>query len=220
MHPILLKLLWLMTGFVYLAGRLLYKLKVEGLENLPKSGPYILIFNECGFAGSTFTSMVLSRLIMSGRMEKPTGWSFEDTWQHPAWRWIFRRSDIGLIPAGRGQAVPVMLEGYRALNAGRVLVINPDGSISLDGRIPPLKTGTAWLALRTGVPLVPLVANKAAYAVWPLWAARPRLSGRITVTMGKPFYVSDGPRDRVTPGMIEEANRTILEHMSDLYYRS
>lgn len=116
---------------------------------------------------------------------------------------------------GRGLSTAALWKGLEMLRAGNTVVLAPEGEMSWDGRLQPLTPGTAWLALRAGVPVVPIV-SQGAYEIMPRWARWPRLSGKITIRVGRPFYVSDGPCTRVTHEMIQEASQRIWKEMNAL----
>jgi 1-acyl-sn-glycerol-3-phosphate acyltransferase len=99
-----------------------------------------------------------------------------------------------------------------------VVAINPEGETSWEGRLVPAKPAAAYVALRTGAPIVLLVASKGAYEAWPKWGERPHLTGRCVVRIGKPFRVTDAPCSKVSDEMVAEANRTIEQQMTALIY--
>ncbi len=99
---------WLTTGLAA-AMRLLYGYHVEGLENLPRHGPCLLLLNEIGFMGSLGTSVALARLALSGRMEEPVGVTVEDALAFGPWRGVFRLGQLLAVPPGAQQVEPLKL---------------------------------------------------------------------------------------------------------------
>ena len=82
-----------------------------------------------------------------------------------------------------------------------------------DGQLQhPLAPGTAWLALRGHVPVVPLV-SKGGYDIMPRWARLPKLTGRVTIRAGEPFYVCDEPLKRVSDEDVAAASQRIYDAM-------
>jgi 1-acyl-sn-glycerol-3-phosphate acyltransferase len=70
---------------------------------------------------------------------------------HPA----FHRR-IGSIPLNLSRPDPAAIRtALRALDAGRIVGIFPEGPFSREGRLVPGQPGVAALALRAGVPVVP-----------------------------------------------------------------
>ncbi len=203
---------------VYLVGRLLYRFRIEGLENLPASGPYILSQNDLSQMGDTATAIAMLRLIFSGRMAEPVSLGDEYNWALQPWGWLFDMGENVPVPRGRGQAVTAYLTAIRALREGRVVAINPEGETSWEGRLVPPKPAAAYVALRSGAPIVLLVATKGAYEAWPKWGDRPHLTGRFVVRIGKPFRVTEVPCSKVSDEMVAEANRKIEQEMTALIY--
>jgi 1-acyl-sn-glycerol-3-phosphate acyltransferase len=114
-------------------------------------------------------------------------------------RWFFEGA--GVIPVRReggsaGEAA--ILAGIRALKAGKVVGIYPEGTRSPDGRLYRGKTGVARMALEAQVPVIP-VSIAGTPEVMPLEAKVPRLGGRPTIEFGKPLAFEryyDRARDR------------------------
>jgi 1-acyl-sn-glycerol-3-phosphate acyltransferase len=203
--------------FYHLLG-LLYGFRIEGVENLPESGPYILSQNDLSQMGDAATAIAMLRLIFAGRMPEPVSLGDEYNWAMEPWGWLFDMGDSVPVPRGPGQAVTSYLSAIRGLREGRVVAINPEGETSWEGKLVPAKPAAAYVALRTGAPIVLLVATRGAYEVWPKWAERPHLTGRFVVRIGKPFRVADSPCARVSAEMVAEANRTIEQQMTALIY--
>jgi 1-acyl-sn-glycerol-3-phosphate acyltransferase len=206
------------TNVTYYLLRLLYRFRIEGLENLPQSGPYILSQNDLSQMGDAVTAVAMLRLIFSGRMPEPVSLGDEWNWAMEPWGWLFAMGDSVPVPRGPGQAVAAYLSAIKGLRQGRVVAINPEGETSWEGRLVPAKPAAAYVALRTGAPIVLLVASKGAYEAWPKWGERPHLTGRCVVRIGKPFRVADAPCSKVSDEMVAEANRIIEQKMTELIY--
>ncbi len=74
--------------------------------------------------------------------------------------WHLHRS--GHIPVDRGkphEALKSLDQAARKVREGRSVVLFPEGSRSRDGQLRPFKGGTFYLAIRAGVPLVPITLN-------------------------------------------------------------
>lgn len=84
------------------------------------------------------------------------------------------------------------------------------------GKECSLAPGAAWLALRTGAQVVPVV-SVGGYDVqrrWQLDSMSP--TGRITVCAGPPLQVGDAPIERFTPEALDTANERIWTAMAAL----
>ncbi len=128
---------------------LLWRVKVEGRENVPKRGPVILAANHVAFLDSMFLPLVLMR-----RVTFVAKAEYFDSWKLS---WFFRAA--GQIPMRRegGSASERALASARSvLDSGRILGIYPEGTRSPDSRLYRGHTGVARLALGCRVPLVPV----------------------------------------------------------------
>ncbi len=187
--------------------RLLLRPRVEGRENVPARGPFILAANHLSFVDSFARSPVVGRRVAYltraeyFELPGPAG---------RAVRWALVR--LGNVPIRRGptRAAVRALERIAVnLDEGRGVGIYPEGSRSPDGRIYRGRTGVAWLALASGAPVVP-VAIGDTDRILPLGARVPRLHVRPTIRIGEPMDFSRY-RD-LPPG---RARRVITDEVMD-----
>jgi 1-acyl-sn-glycerol-3-phosphate acyltransferase len=171
--------------------RLLYRPRVRGLENVPRTGGFILAANHISFVDSLFMPLVCPRpVVFLGKSD------YFESWRT---RWFMR--GVNVIPVRReggsaGEAA--ILAGIRALREGKVVGIYPEGTRSPDGRLYRGKTGVARMALEAQVPVIP-VSIRGTDVVMPLEAKIPGVSGRPRIEFGKPLVFDryyDRPRDR------------------------
>jgi 1-acyl-sn-glycerol-3-phosphate acyltransferase len=174
-------------GFTYALGRqiirplarIVYRPRVDGKTNVPKSGPVIFASNHLSFIDSIAIPVASPRPVhfLAKASYFETGLS----------RWFF--TAIGAIPVhrGAGQAALDALDQQRTLlEEGSAVALYPEGTRSLDGRLYKGRTGVAFLALQTGAPVVP-VGLIGTDDVMPVGAKMPSLSHRITVRFGEPL---------------------------------
>jgi 1-acyl-sn-glycerol-3-phosphate acyltransferase len=134
-------------GFrVYCA--LWHRLRAEGYAPLPESGPAILISNHtCGIDHMLLQSA--SRRLLGFMVAREY---YDSRWLH----WIC--SYIGCIPVNRdGRDLAAIRAALRALGEGRVVPIFPEGTIvpASGRRLAEMRPGSAYIAIRAGVPVVP-----------------------------------------------------------------
>ena len=163
-------------------GRLIYRPRVEGSDNVPRTGPVIFASNHLSFIDSVAIPVAAPRpvhfLAKASYFEKPAS------------RWFF--TAIGAVPVqrGAGQAALDALDQQRMLlDAGLAVALYPEGTRSLDGRLYKGRTGVAFLALTTGAPVVP-VGLIGTDKVMPVGAKTPSLRERVTVRFGEPLDLS------------------------------
>ena len=174
-------------GFTYVLGRgiirplarVVYRPRVEGKGNVPRSGPVIFASNHLSFIDSIAIPVAAPRPVhfLAKASYFESGLS----------RWFF--TAIGAIPVqrGAGQAALDALDQQRTLlEEGSAVALYPEGTRSLDGRLYKGRTGVAFLALQTGAPVVP-VGLIGTDDVMPVGAKMPSLKHRITVRFGEPL---------------------------------
>lgn len=161
--------------------------RIEGRENLPKTGPYILAGNHFHFADPVAFIHLCNRQI-----------EFVGGFRFPNAPWLVRfiPSLWGYLPAFRGGYSRSTLDyAAQVLGKGGVVGIFPEGG-SWAQVLRPARPGTAWLATRTGVPVVP-VGLEGFPGLFK--SVRPKLSIRIGEPVG-PFAMegeSGNGRDHV-----------------------
>ena len=134
--------------------RLLFRPSVSGADNIPASGPAILVSNHIS-AGDTFLlpAMIKRRLTFPAKVELFHGRGFRGR----VLTWFL--TSIGQVPMDRsgGRASATSMEGVLGvLRKGALLGIYPEGTRSPDGRLYKGKTGVARIVRNAGVPVIPV----------------------------------------------------------------
>ncbi|SDT64293.1 lysophospholipid acyltransferase family protein [Actinoplanes derwentensis] len=166
--------------------RLFFRPKVEGLKNVPRSGPVILACNHLSFSDSIFTPLIMKRKVtFVAKAEYFTGKGIKG--------WLSRMffTGAGTIPVDRsgGEAAQAALDTLlRVLREGDIAAIYPEGTRSPDGRLYRGKTGVARLALESGAPVVP-VAMLNTDEIQPTGTLIPAVK-RVRIRIGTPLDFS------------------------------
>ncbi|MEX2256973.1 MAG: lysophospholipid acyltransferase family protein [Acidimicrobiia bacterium] len=129
--------------------RVLYHVRVEGREHLPRRGPIILAANHRSFLDSIFLPLVIGRRV--------TYVAKAEYFDDPKTAWFFRA--VGQIPIrreGGGASEGALAAATTVLEHGGVFAIYPEGTRTRDGFTHRGHTGVARLAVRTGAPVVPV----------------------------------------------------------------
>ena len=157
---------------------MLFSWKVEGRKNIPLTGPIILATNHVNLFDPFFLIFSFPRWINFMAKEE----LFRSPLLRPWLRWA------GSLPIRRGGKIrdkQKMLKSARdALEKGFILGMFPEGGRSRDGKLRKGKPGSAVIASKTNVPLLPVGiagTDKIKGISW-LWK-RPG----IVVNIGKPF---------------------------------
>ena len=127
--------------------RLVYRVRVDGRDHVPRSGPVILASNHRSFIDSIFLPLcVRRRVTFVAKAEY-----FEDR----KTAWFFRA--VGQIPikrTGGSASEGALAAASEVLQRGGVFGIYPEGTRSPDGRLYKGHTGVARLALQSGAPVI------------------------------------------------------------------
>lgn len=161
-------------------ARLLYRVKITGAENVPKTGPVILAPNHTGFLDAPLLMGTCPRpvhtLAKKELFKGPLGWLLHA---------------VGQIPLDRHDPSRSMIKsGIGVLDAGRILVVFPEGTRGA-GDFSELRTGLAWFALRSGAPVVPVVFAGTGSRGRTL-GAMPGLRSRVEIVFGPPVTLPTG----------------------------
>jgi 1-acyl-sn-glycerol-3-phosphate acyltransferase len=172
-------LYWVIKIVVTPVLRVCCRIKVEGKEHLPRSGPVILASNHRSFLDSIFIPLLVPRRV--------TFVAKAEYFDDPKTAWFFR--GVGQIPIRRegGSASERALESAtEVLEAGGVFGIYPEGTRTRDGKLHRGHTGVARLALRTGAPIIP-VGIIGSDEVQPIDSKLPRLFKTVRIRFGEPI---------------------------------
>ena len=193
---------------------LIVKRDWRGGEKLPKSGPAIVVCNHISYLDPlTFSHFLYN----NGRAPRYLGKES-----------VFKIPVIGFIIKSAGQ-IPVKresrdaIQGYEhaiaVLKAGHLLGVYPEGTLSRDPELWPMKgkTGVARLAMQTGVPVYPC-ASWGPEKVIPPYGKRIKLFPRtkVTVLMGEPVDLSKWKGKSADSVAVEEATEAIMDEITRL----
>jgi 1-acyl-sn-glycerol-3-phosphate acyltransferase len=138
-------------GFCHYVLRLGYDMffrgDVRGTENLPKTGPFLIAGNHASHLDPPMIGVHVPRQMSF--FARKTLWNGRVA----SW-WL---DGVGTIPVDRdgGQDVGALKRVLRALAAGRVMILFPEGTRSPDGHLQPAKPGVGFIVCKTQVPVVP-----------------------------------------------------------------
>ena len=159
--------------------RYFYRIDVDGLGNVPATGPVIIASNHVSFSDSVFLPFVLRRRI--------TFVAKAEYFENPRTAWLFRA--LGQIPIKRegGSASERALDAARGvLGRGELFGIYPEGTRSPDGRLYKGHTGIARLALQTGAPVV-AAAMIGTREAQPIGQVIPNVFRCVTIRISEPM---------------------------------
>ena len=187
----------------------LMRLEVRGLENVPRRGALIIASNHLHNFDPEVVGAVLPRNVFF--MAKKELFTVRVVGG-------FIRF-FGAFPVDRGAADRAALRyAVHLVEDGEALLMFPEGTRSLTGKIEKVLAGAAFVAVRTGAPILPVAVTGTQTLPFDEKAAaagrRGRGRARVTVTFGTPFRLSPGA-DGKRPTMEAAANE-MMRHIAAL----
>ncbi|MEM7456826.1 MAG: MFS transporter, partial [Planctomycetota bacterium] len=134
--------------------RLLYRIKVRGLENIPHEGPALLVSNHVSFLDGAIPMTLIPR-----RM-RTIAWA--GNFKNPLFRKWAEFCDVILITAGPKSIVRGLNEAAEALKEGKLVTIFPEGGISRTGQIRTFREGVQKILSKVDqpIPVIPLFIDQ------------------------------------------------------------
>ncbi|MEV4253902.1 lysophospholipid acyltransferase family protein [Spirillospora sp. NPDC049652] len=202
-----------MTRIVAPILRLLFRPRIEGLENVPKYGPLIVASNHLSFIDSFIIPLAVPRPVTYiAKADYFEGGGLKGRFV----RWFL--TTLGHVPVRRGAqraAMGALEQALEILGNSGAFAIYPEGTRSRDGRLYRGRTGVGWLVLESGARVLP-VGLAGTEEVQPIGQSMPRFLGpRPTVRIGAPLDFSryrDLPPAKARRLITDE----IVEHIQKL----
>lgn len=176
---------------------------VTGMENFPRQGPAIVVINHLGDADVVLLGASIPFMIEGmGKIELNEHWLVGP---------VFRAYGVIWVHRGRPdrKALRAALEG---LAAGRIVALAPEGRQSVIGGLDEGTEGAAFLALKSGAPVVPIAMTGTENE--NIYSHMKRLGrAKVTLSVGKPFHLEE-MQDRQS--MLQEGTRRIMQSLANL----
>jgi 1-acyl-sn-glycerol-3-phosphate acyltransferase len=142
---------FLMRFLSWILVSLLYRIKVEGAQNVPDEGPAVLVCNHVSF---------MDPLLINAAVRRPIRFvMYYKIFNIPVLRFIFRTAKA--IPIASRKEDPELLERAfdevdRALADGELVCIFPEGGLTRDGEIARFRPGVERILAGRAVPVIPI----------------------------------------------------------------
>ena len=186
--------------------------EIKGIENIPKEGPFILTPNHCSYIehfmiGSILVPYLNKKLHFIAKKEHFESIS-QSTW-HGLWKGY-----VTYIPIDRKKGERAIKAAVSYLKKEAIIVIYPEGTRSLTGKLQEGKTGVARLALWAKVPVVPL-GIKGTFEILPKGKKIPRLK-KASFSFGKPMYFKKYYSKPITKKLLRSITGQIMGEIAKL----
>lgn len=157
------------------------KVKTVGIENLQEGQSYIYVSNHA--SGFDIPAVIAGipdqiRLVYKKELGKV-----------PIWGWAlkYNKTYIPIDRASGTDAIKSLEEAAEKIKNGASVLLFAEGTRTKNGKLQPFKRGAFNLAVKSGVPVIPLTIN-GSYEILPKKKFR-IVPGQITLVLGKPIEV-------------------------------
>ncbi len=145
---------FLLRFIAWLLVKAVYRLRTNGLDNIPQEGAAVLVANHVSFADA---------VVIMGASPRPVRFVMDHRiFRTPLLGFVFRH--CGAIPIAPAKEDPAMMEAAfaevaRALANGDLVGIFPEGNITRDGELQPFRPGITRILEANPVPVVPMALS-------------------------------------------------------------
>ena len=185
-----------LNNFVWLVVRLLFRLEFLGLENVPASGPVILVGNH--------TSM-FDMLVIHTKVKPWICWVAEkELFSVPVLGGVLNL--LGCIPVDRDKTDLMAARAiFKAIRDKQIIGMYPQGTRVKPDRVPFVRprNGAVHFAIKTSTPMMPVAID-----------GRFRLFGKVRIIFGPLIDYGLDPRNHYS---LEDLNRLTLKTMQLVY---
>lgn len=200
MSSVVYGILWILARII---GWLCFRYRVVGV--VPRTGGFIVAANHASYLDIPLLGCgMLRRVWYLGR---------SDLFPVPGLKAICQW--LGWIPLRAGRLDrDAFGKAVRLINEGKVVVIFPEGSRSLDGRLQFPKPGIGVIVAQTECPVVPAYL-KGTYDVLPSGTMWPRFRP-VTVLYGNPITFPRNGENGEAKQFYQEVSRTVMDRIASL----
>lgn len=197
-------LIYILRGLLHILRFIVGSMEVSGRENIPPAGPYIIVVNHMSKADPPLLYIAFPPMKL--RFFAGEKWESHPLFG-PLMRWV------GAVYINRGEVDRRALrEAMEALKNGSIFGLAPEGTRSRVGELIRARDGAAYLAARTGVPILPVGVTNTDLVGRNF--ARLRRT-RMEVKIGRPFTLPDLGR-RPKGAELSACTHLIMAHIAAL----
>jgi len=178
-----------------------FDLKVYGIENVPETGPALLIANHQSY---------LDPILVAVRLRRPVSYfAKSELFENPFLGWLIRSLHAFPVRQGAGD-VGAVRELLHRLEEGHVMNVYPEGHRTPDGQVGQIQRGIGLVLRKVHVPVIP-IAIDGSFEAWP-HGSKLFHPHRIRVMYGKPMHL-DGLKGDEIVNAVGDTLRSMLAEL-------
>ena len=180
----------------------IFTAQIEGKENIPKRGAFILASNHINSSDHYFIGLALR--------ERSRDIHFIGAPNARFIKWytaiVYYLADVISIDRNRVDREALLKEAEHYLRKGEIIAIYPEGNTNRNNILLKGKTGAAELALRTGLPIVPIGMS----------SKRKGTMRKRVIKIGKPLYFTKETSTELSQKLLRKTTKKIMMAISSL----
>jgi 1-acyl-sn-glycerol-3-phosphate acyltransferase len=183
--------------------------EVNGLQNVPKKGAFIVAANHASYMDHF---IIMSTLVpyLNKKIHHLAKKEHFDNIFKKIWH-----TYVGAVPLDRKNGGKEALKwAIKALRKGKIIAIHPEGTRSLTGRLQKGKTGVAQLALIAKVPVIP-IGLIGTFEILPKGKYIPKFK-KATMNIGKPMYFPEYYYKKINKKILREVTNRVMKEIAKL----
>jgi len=182
------------------------RVRIVGLENIDPSRNYVYVSNHA--------SMFDIPAILAGIPDQIRIVYKKELEVIPFFGWGLKWGSYIGIDRGRGsRAMKSLEEAIETIRKGASILLYAEGTRTTDGKLQPFKRGAFNLAVKAGVPVVPLTVN-GSYRLLPKHSIQVR-GGTVELVLERPITVDGNDGKEAELHLLERVHRAIAKHYRD-----
>jgi len=196
-----------------LPARIIYRVRIEGAERLPKSGGVLLLPNHISYIDAVILQLACPRPVRF--------LVYEDIYHAPGLHWVLKL--FGAIPISSRRAKAAIDSAVTALQAGEVVCIFPEGALTRTAVLQKLNRGYELIAKKAAVPVLPIWMENLWGSVFSssggrfFWKWPKSLPYQVWVYFGEPRPIERAPSSDVRRELYDMGERAFTA-MPELQY--
>ncbi len=183
---------FLLRFMAWILINVFYRVRPVGLENIPQTGPAVVVCNHVSY---------MDPILLSGSIRRPMRFvMYYKIFDIPLLRFFFKNMKAIPIASARENEDLMKLAFDKVdaeLEAGNIVCIFPEGGITRDGEVQRFRPGIEKIIARRPVPVIPVSLGR----LWGSWFSRRkdgglrripgRLFAHVPITVGRAIPATD-----------------------------